>query len=466
MINYYKLLGVDNLATHKELARAGKDKKFEIQELEASGISKTECKRKRAEIDEALEILLDADEREAYDTELDNAPIETVIDPTRPRFFDYSAIRQSAKVSWKEAIGWNGSVDVNLYSKLLRMSVKLPHQEIQENILLAGILTPMPLADMLPIIFCHGASGSGKSNIGKFAYTIYGNRPVTGATTYSAIKRKIDGMSRAIDQGRTIDLPHALVWDDISLPVMKSSPAMYSVIKSGYDRETAVIEMADRDSDNGVVKFHCFGLRVFSSVYPYYADVDFCEMTRRMLVIETRKSPDADDLISFPNTDWTGLKEVTNSLWENPQNHGKYFEYKRQVLAYARNEKPLPAERSALCADLLTTGLTLGIWNTVNQAYEQLREFYASTDELARCKASIVARVIAKFIETQEKEHKIKKRDYKIFIRPLEISDLIKQNQAQQVIDRSLRYGELHGIMSDLGWELTGTGSNAVWAKI
>lgn len=455
MINHYKTLGVDNLATHKQIKDAGKKLKAELQDREVTGVHEQADKLAKKQINEALEILLDPEEREMYDIELDNAPLDTIVDPTKPLYFNLGAIRESFSQPWRDAIEWDGKIDITLYRNLLRRTAKLPFPDIQEDIFLAAVLTPMPLAMMLPILFCQGVSGSGKSNLGKFAYTIYGNRPVVGATTYAAIRRKVEKLSRVVDCGRQIDLLHCMVWDDISLPIMRSSPQMYSFIKSCYDRETAVIEMADKDSDGGIIKFHCFGMRVFSSVYPYYSDEYFSEMNRRMLIFETHKSKDTQGLISYGSTNWDGLARVTSSLWENPDNHGTYGTYKRQVCDYANiGNHDISSERVNLCTDLLTTGLVLSIWEDVEQAFDALERFYDSTDELIRGKQSPVFQIVKNFLSERERMHDSLHRDYPIFIKPNELSIEVKSWQGKEVIDRALRAGELSGIMNDLGWEL------------
>jgi hypothetical protein len=464
MIDHYKTLGIERLATHKEIKEAGKLLKLQLQEAESTGIGKAAIKIQKAQIDEALTVLLDPEEREVYDLELDNAPESTIVDCTKPLRFNLGAIRTASKKSWRDVLEWDGEASLKVYRDLLRKTAKLPYPEIQEDMFLAAVLTPMPLAEMLPILFCYGTSGSGKSSLGKFAYTVYGNRPIVGATTYSAIRRKVEQMARAVDAGIEIDLLHCMVWDDISLRIMKSSPQMYSFIKSCYDRETAVIEMADRDSDTKVVKFRCFGMRVFSSTYPFHTDEDYDEMTRRSLIFETKKVKSCGGLLSYGFIDWKGFERIIHSIWEDPKHNGVYKTWHNRVVEYGQSEEcSIASDRVSLCADVLTTGLVLGIWRTESDAFEALEAFYNSTDDLIKCGQSVVYQVIKRFVSEAEKEHKAKDRQYPIFIKPNELTQEIKKWQAQDVIDQPLRNGELAGIMRDLGWELNVR--NAEWLK-
>lgn len=464
MIDHYKTLGIERLATHKEIKEAGKALKLQLQELDSTGIGKQATKVQKAQIDDALTILLDPEEREIYDLELDNAPESTIVDHTKPLHFNLGAIRARSKKSWRDVLDWDGNADIKIFRDLLRKTAKLPYPEIQENIFLAAVLTPMPLAEMLPILFCYGASGSGKSSLGKFAYTVYGNRPIVGASTYSAIRRKVESMARVVDAGVEIDLLHCMVWDDISLRIMKSSPQMYSFLKSCYDRETAVIEMADRDSDTKIVKFKCFGMRVFSSVYPFHSDEDYTELTRRSLIFETKKEKSCGGLLSYGFIDWSGFSRIIHSLWEKPEYNGVYKTWRDRVMEFASSEQNnISSDRISLCADVLTTGLTLGVWDTESTAFEALEAFYDSTDELIKYSQSAAYQIIKRFLSEAEKEHKSKDRQYPIFIKPNELTLEIKKWQAQDVIDRPLRSGELAQIMKDCGWELNVKG--AEWLK-
>jgi hypothetical protein len=464
MTDYYKLLGIDRLESQQNIIKSIKNKKLELEQQIALGIGNEMIKSQLQSLDEAIDILTDADLREAYDIKLDNTPVDSLFDPDKPRYFDYSKHRSGDNESWKDVVNYQGIATVEMYRQLLRQTVKLPERDIQENILLSAIMTPTALASMLPIVFCVGVPGSGKSNIGKLACNIWGNDPMTGANTFSAIRRRLGRIFTAKDNGHEYQLNGIMVWDDISPQIMSQSPALYAALKSGYSRDTGYIEMAKKDTDDEIVRTNVFGLKLISSVHKFYADERFTEIARRMLVVHCAKSLDADDLIDLDSISWVGLRKVTNDIWEGVDGTrvASFKPYTQALKSYAQANRPLAPDRSSLCRDILATGLSLGIFSTVKHAYDELVAFYGYNDKLTAKAASMVTHVVDRYLKSIEADA-VKRGLPEVYVIPEKLNQVIRENQAKSVIDRALRVGELSETMNQFGWYLDP--ADALWYK-
>jgi hypothetical protein len=450
MKDYYKILSIDRHSTAQEIQAAVEGYR-EIASRSRNGRRLIKPKSiVIQEIQEAEAHLIHPSDRDLYDLQLANYEASLKVEP----YCDFAAIRAESEQTWQEAIDWDGKVDISLYRRLLDQTVKLPYPDIQENILLAALLTPSALANMLPIIFCCGVPGSGKSNIGKLALSIWGNNPMLASDTFSSIKRQLHLMAVAMQNGKEYDLSCVMVWDDISKSIMMQSPSLYALLKCSYSRKTSITTMAKPDTAREIESFKTFTLKVFSSVYRFYADSEFSELARRMLVIHCAKSDDADDLLDFDSVNWDGLSNITHQLWANNlSNCHNFNRYRKELQTYAKSHKPLPPDRSSLCKDVLATGLTLGIFSTIEDAYEQLGAFYQHADEFTDKHRSMIIHVVNKFIATQ-RESFHERGIMRLYILPKTLNIVVKSAQDEGVIDRQLRQGELAEIMHEQGWYL------------
>jgi hypothetical protein len=458
MKDYYKFLDLPRTSNSSEIKRAIKAKESALKAEKSRGVNKFITKALE-ELGEAANSLLDKDFRFEYDLQLEDAsPGDLAKTVELPRKFDYSKHRLSDAISWKKYVtGWD-TPSVDIYRQLLRQIIILPFPDIQENIILATLLTPTPLATMLPILFSWGAPATGKSNIGKLAAQIYGNVPLGSTTTASAFNRILQGYK--FDSFGT-ELPHMLVIDDINRSILAGSETLQQYLRSGYNRSTDKIAKAKADTDDQVEYSHVFGGRVLSSCYPFFTDPDFAEISRRMLVIECRKSDLSIDMIEPDIIDWTGFKEVRDQLWESEKMCKKFGEYRRAVSSYAiRNQLPRP-DKIALVKDVLASGIALGLWGTAGEALDEYQAFLDSQETLIRDRGDIVARTIRRIAESTASEqtaHGIKPR-----IDPSSLKQIVESYIRSGVFDSSISMKHVNQVMRNCGWELVNDGDGFEW---
>ncbi len=442
MIDYYKLLELPPTAAFTEIKNACVALRSRLEGEILLGENIEALQSQLSLVVDAQCLLLDPDDREAYNEELASSPPGAITNPLAPKHFDFESIRVNDLDSWQDIAKWEGEATAEIYRNLLDAAVKLPLYDIQANILLAAILTPSALATAVPSVLSHGLPGCGKSQISNLVSVIWGTKPTLGNATFATLRRVVGGQSSAIYNGKKYFLNNALCWDDIS-PGHLAHEDKASLLKSSTHRATSIYKMPKKDTDNEFNEIETFGLRFFSSIYPFFADVNFTEMNRRMIVIQCEKSIDAVDTIDFETINWEGLESVTRSYWElNDGANSRRYSFLRKGIVTSLKKSSLSSDRATLCTDLLTTGLTYGLWKSNESAVKALTAFYDSNDELIDKRRSPLKSVLLKLIEG------------KSLLLACSVKDIVDSSLKTGLIDQRILRGELTAEMRLLGWEL------------
>jgi hypothetical protein len=452
VINYYKLYGLSPLDSLNSIKKTLKAKQAQYEKEITLGENVAALQSQLGIVIEAMGILLDSEARESYDEELAACPPSDIKDPFADIYYDYESVRTADLESWKDVCDFKGEVNVDVYRSLLRQSTIFPHPEIQENIVLAMILTPSALANMLPIGFSFGASGTGKSQISNLVSRIWGGTPAIGSTSFATLRRMIGAIATAQHNGKIFCLNNALCWDDLS-PELLRNEHIYSLLKSAVNRATSIYRMPKAQTDEEIIEIQCFGLRFVSSVYAFFADPNFIEMNRRMLIIECKKSLAATDTIDFESIDWSGLKLATNNYWSAKA--PEYAATRKKVVRWNKAHKVVSPERAALCTDLVTTGLTMGIWGEPLHAAEALKAFYQGNDNLIESYSNPLKMVLLTALKS------VNGRDE---IAANVIKDVVTSSCKSGLIDHAIKGGDLTRMMRTIGWTLDV--ADRVWRKV
>jgi hypothetical protein len=454
--DYYKLLNVDRDAPIVEIEIAINNLMVAYNSLIESGVTGKIATHALKEIKAAKKALLNPNDRRSYDKQL-AAGTDRMIEilPTRLNF-DYSIHRVNDATSWRDLVDNPSVASVEIYRQILRQIIILPYPELQENIILATLLTPTPLAVTLPILFSQGEAGCGKSNIGKFAARIYGNTPMGATTTASAFARMLQEMK--FDH-RGVELPHMLVIDDVNLSILRSNQTIQQYLRSGFNRDTARVAKAKQDTDEEVEYSDIFGGRVISSCYPFYSDPDFAEIARRMLVIECRKSDRAIEVVDPDLINWEGFEDVRARLWETDSSMcAKYTQNRKQITSYAVRNNFTRPDKIALGKDVLATGMTLGLWGTAAEALSEYELFLDSQEQLVRDKGDIVERMVKRF--SDETIAECVDTGMTPCLQTTALKQITEMYVATGVFDNHIRTTHVNGIVRRLGWYMCETRKN------
>jgi hypothetical protein len=449
VIDFYKLLELPVTATYDEVITACKSLRQRLEAEITTGTNVDTLQNQLSLTLEAQLVLTDPESRSKYNDDLAAEPKSNITDPFADKYFDFGDLIEDDLEDWTSLVDWQGEVTIDIYRSILSQAVHLPHSDIQQNILLAILLTPSAIATVVPILHLYGLPGCGKSTVGVLATKIWGGSPIQGNATFATLRRVIGGQASVVSGYKTVFRNNVFVWEDISSFHLQH-PDKGSFFKSGYDRRTSKYLMSKRETDDEVLEIETFGNRIISSIYPFFSDANFTEMQRRILVVQCEKS--SSPVIDLSAYRWDSLQKATHYYWEGESgaNARRYMGIKRSVVAKLKKSL-LPTDRAMLCTDLLATGLTLGVWNNIDTAIDNLIQFYELNDTLRIVRESPLKSVLTVALKD------------KVGIPANTLKEVVKGAVVNGLIDRRIQAGELTAEMRLLGWELNIAGG--IWQK-
>lgn len=312
--------------------------------------------------------------------------------------YDYSSIldRVSTTSTWQDIVNEQDSIANNLIN-LLKRSILLPKNHY--DVIASYLFIPSALAKTVPYLFLHGASGTGKSTLGRLAALWYGVTINSNNDTFASIRnslndRKYQGIQ--IPSGdpafppivKEIEVNTGMVWDDIDSSLFTTNPNIYRMFKNGYDRDTDTIIMSSTEVKGENLKFRCFCPKIFSSVSPIHLDSAFKELQRRLLVIPFKRIESIDNdrlaelgvtkdnyptlLINLDSYDWKGFESLFANFW-TPQLAEAYLITRNSL---ARSCRGLSSTHRAISLDLLSAGIVSGVWSSKEIAINSLVNYF------------------------------------------------------------------------------------------
>ena len=312
--------------------------------------------------------------------------------------FDYSNLFGDEKGlidTWRDIYDDNLSVPENLLNLLPRF-VLLPDDYY--DIIAAYMLIPSALAKVVPYLFLYGQSGTGKSTLGKLISYFWGVPINTSGDTYASIRNSLnDRKYQDIEIPskdpsfpsiyKTVEVNTGMVWDDIDSSVVLNTPYLFRMLKVGYDSSTDKISISS-DIKGENLEFRCFSLKVFSSISPIHLEDSLKELQRRLIVIPFKRIEDLSDerlaqlgttrdtwpkhLLNINAFDWKGFSSLFTNFW-NPELAEVYLLNRKTLMNTLTG---LSSKERAISLDLLSAGITSGIWPNEIQGVARLKNYF------------------------------------------------------------------------------------------
>jgi curved DNA-binding protein CbpA len=446
MINYYELLNIPREASKTAIIKAGKALMKAEKDLQTKN-PKDLPSQKLVLLNDALETLSDEEGRKSYDEELNY-------------WFQQEAEKKEDKIDFSKYLldstdDWRGLCDdwegdpVGAVQNIFDYIIDLRNFYVYRPLMLSFLLTPSAMSTALPVVFCWGKSGAGKSQPCKFAAALWGCEMLLSSSTYVSMRNDIQKyrwddpvMSRG-------ERNYILAWDDISKDKMASNPDLYTFLKGGYSRSSSTIKIAAKDGAN--ISFNVFGGRIISSIHPFFSDPKYSELKRRMLIFPMKKSDRA--ITDFDEIDWRGANKLTFSIWSNRDNLEAYANNKRKVrLTLKKGHDLISIDRANLITDILTTGVTLGLFKTVEEAIEIFAQSEELTAQLSEEEQDNTTQVIELIVREFERDFIAQSK--KIYIKPSKLKEAINHKVRNGELDGHLKRGELPALMKHFGYKL------------
>lgn len=307
---------------------------------------------------------------------------------------------------------------LELIDTVLERSFSLPHKSIQTPIMKACIASRSKYTSILPLVVAYGATGTGKSQLGKLVAGLYQlpeNQLLAGKTTPTAIRNLIQAQKYGEDwmeEGTHEEDNALIIWDDINMDVLKDA-VLLSILKSGYSRKTASIAIANAGGTN--MYFNCYAMKFTSTIHPFWSYDEYVELKRRILVfphapyedfnefdrVENKRPEDLIDLDYVSFSGYRGMKQFELDNMELAE-LGRIRRSLRQKLRFAN----LPTSFSKLCFELMAVGCLWGIFKDTTGAIAAFEEFYSLQEVSLAEKSEFdywLDRHLAKIVEQQSK---------------------------------------------------------------
>lgn len=450
-MNYYELLGITQLAGDDEISDAFAAKQKKALESHDGAIKETTL----LQLDSAYSTLIDPDSRREYDENLSEYSDSEQLTHIGGRpGFNYAKFRTAAKTHWTSLLSVDASSHpAEVLGKLIDNVLYLPEPEIQRDFLVAALLTPSGLSDTLPLIFCFGSEGTGKSVICKIAGKLWGIQPLTSNATYAGIRNKISTHRWRVYEGLTVEENMVLVWNDISPASLDKN--LISLLKC-YNRDESIIEISGQEKNGQNITFDVFCSKIFSSVTPLFAMPEYAELTRRMIIFYCERATNemASLLIPLTEIDFSGFSLVPRNYWESEENCQRFsgLDFRME---FRKVQFQVSIDVLDTCKNILKTGVTLGIWDSPAEAVEAFIKFVEFQQNLKINFGEKTKLVLQTYMKNQIAE-KIK-LGQKPTIFPAQIKSYLHICAAEGKIESNPQQGKIDKLLTSLGYVYNNT---------
>lgn len=372
--------------------------------------------------------------------------------------------QESIRCLWDEELNFAQNI-----SKLLGTFTLLPNASLQLPILTSAIITPTPMCDILPVVFCIGGSGSGKSTIGMVASEIHSSPILNSSSSPMSIRNECNRLRFGEDGEERI---YMLIWDDIKASTFLDSPTIYSIFRGGYNRSTDTVTVAGQDGTNFI--YRVFGARLVSSIEPVFNHPRMAELQRRTIPIVCKKfgnftqeeqlesgvtlgfsigdKPDPSDY------DWNGVKTEMIAFWNDDDRLLRFAQTKAK-LKRSKKLKDKLGDFFILGRDLISTAVAAELFDSLDDAVEAFATYWNAIALPQFSDLSAMAQVIQGFLD--DALEPIKKMNmnagYEVMpytVSPRQLKARIALASQNGELDQNATPQEIASTMRQLGWEL------------
>jgi len=295
--------------------------------------------------------------------------------PPTPERVDFGKYRTNRKLAIQDSPLWNKSLSMPLaWCNVFEHFLYLPHKEIQLPVLQAISLIPTALAnDCLPLVLLSGSSGSGKTRIMDLIRKLHERASIINAvSTYAAMRNLICLAKYGSISSNGIERNTIFCYDNVLDETLEDTNR-YNLFLGAVDRASSKIIISG-GIDQPELKFDVFGLIVMSSTLPLERDVRTYELHRRMLKVLTGQPnvEQREQILPLSKYNWETLHKLYDSFWGNEETIERYLTTYDKVEKLANKDKRLDTQQIPVLLELITTGVTCEIWDSIPQAIDNL----------------------------------------------------------------------------------------------
>lgn len=370
---------------------------------------------------------------------------------------------------------------------LLNEAVILPHKNIQLPIIVAYSLIPSALATIAPILFLQGAKGSGKSTVTILISELHQSTVMSAATTFAGLRNYFNELRWDDPTECDGERNTCLLFDNVNKETL-SNENLYTFLLNGYNRKTDSISISKGNGEN--FNFKAFGLKVMSSIHPFYASAQFAELNRRCIVIkckpfEAMQKKERDSLglpedftinerLELEAYDLTPLHTAFSEFWSDSRNLGDYVILKRRLMTRRKGFKipeTIDGAKWTISVDLLVTGIVTRVWDSIEEGLSHLGQYWGWYADHVASAHGAIHRVLMDFIkeELKQTEQVNKALGYEAIppeLSPERVKKCLSQAAALGMLDVVPTPSVTASTMADIGWMLgKNTSEKMAWIR-
>lgn len=404
--------------------------------------------------------------------------------PTTPPTFNYKAFREEQCEPLGEL--WDDSVSLaDNFMRLARESVIIPYCDIQLPILTAFAFTPSAMASIVPILVLQGDKGSGKSTITTLISELHKSEIKSAATTFAGLRNFFNKLRWTVPDELEIEKNCCLLFDNVNRETLLNEQ-LYTMLLNGYNRKTDTISISKGNGEN--IDFKVFGLKVMSTIHPFYIQSKFSELSRRCVVIKfkpfeqmtlTEKQSSGIDenyniveRLELDNLDLSILHKEFIKFWEREENLIEYTTLKRQLMSRRKKfviPEVIDGSKWTISIDLIVTGIVTGIWDSIPIAIEAVASYWQWHKHNVASAFGATHKILRDFIEdetaaTNRANKELGFEAIRRQVSPEKLKKHITWASNQGMLDITPNPNTISQIMADLGWRLDkGDTGEIVW---
>jgi hypothetical protein len=364
---------------------------------------------------------------------------------------------------------WNHDLNfAQNVQELIKQFVLLPNASLQLPIVTSLLIAPTPLCNQLPIGFCIGSAGSGKSTIAMIAAKIHGCSVLNASSSPASIRNECQRLRFSEDSEERI---YMLIWDDLKVANLLDNPVVYSVFRGGYDRSTDTVTVASQDGIN--IIYRVFGARLVSSIEPFYNHPKMSELQRRTIPLVhcnarhftpsdyeelgIDETFDISDKLDPNEFNWDTIPRELNLFWD--ESRLERFVTTRRSLSRSKKLKALLGGRFTICRDLICTSVASELFPDLESAVEAFAKYWRIVGEPQFNDLSVLAKICLEYIDEtlkpiRELNTKAREEIYPEAISPKGLSLHISVARQNAEVDAEVNPSIIAATMRQLGFEL------------
>lgn len=361
------------------------------------------------------------------------------------------------------------------FMNLFKQAIILPEVNIQLPVLTAYVFIPSALATVVPLLYFQGDRGSGKSNAGVLIEALHDCEIKSAATTFAGLRNYFNKLRWECPEFCEGEKNCCLILDNVSHENLLNDN-LYTFFLNGYNRKTDAISISKGNGEN--IEFKVFGLKVLSSIHPFYTESKFGELTRRCLVVKfkpfermtllEKQSAGIDDhyniaeRLELDGLDLSILSTEFKAFWDNDVNLITYMDIKRKLVSRKKSfaiPDSIDGSKWTISIDLIATGVTTKIWDSIPEAVEAIGKYWEWYRLNIASAMGVTHKFLQDFIEQEVGTAKRTNNELGYEAVPLEINtEKLKKHitwgSSQGMLDVTPTPQTIASVMTDLGWGL------------